>query len=118
MKDIRIRQAIALAVDKQAIADELFGGGEPASQLVGPSATGYNADLVPYPYDMEAAEALVEEAAADGVPIDARSRLSPAQGIYLRNDELAEYVATQLRRDRLNCKSEVIEPALYNPSTR
>ena len=53
MKDIRIRQAIAFAVDKQAIADQLFGGGEPASQLVGPSATGYNPDLVPYPFDMD-----------------------------------------------------------------
>ncbi len=115
MKDIRVRQAIALAVDKQAIADQLFGGGEPASQLVGPSATGFNADIQPYPYDLDGAKALVEEAGAAGVPIDAEITVVTREGIYLRNDELAEYVATQLREIGLNAKSEVIEPALYNP---
>jgi peptide/nickel transport system substrate-binding protein len=115
MSDIRIRQAIAFAVDKQAIADQLFGGGEPASQLVGPSATGFNPDLTPYPYDMDQARALVEEAAAAGVPVDAELVVVTREGIYLRNDELAEYVASQLRDIGLNCRSEVIEPALYNP---
>jgi peptide/nickel transport system substrate-binding protein len=115
MKDIRVRQAIAMAVDKQGIADQLFGGGEPASQLVGPSATGFNADIQPYPYDLDGAKALIEEAAAAGVPIDAEITVVTREGIYLRNDELAEYVATQLREIGLNCKSEVIEPALYNP---
>ena len=65
-------QAIGEAVDKQGIADQLFGGGEPASQLVGPSATGYNEELEPYPYDMDHAKQLVEEAAADGVDISAK----------------------------------------------
>jgi peptide/nickel transport system substrate-binding protein len=115
MKDIRIRQAIAFAVDKKAIADQLFGGGEPASQLVGPSATGYNPDLEPYPYDLERARQLVEEAKADGVPVDAEMTVVTREGIYLRNDELAEYVASQLREIGLNVKSEVIEPGLYNP---
>ncbi|MEA2582000.1 MAG: peptide/nickel transport system substrate-binding protein [Thermomicrobiales bacterium] len=115
MKDIRVRQAIAFAVDKQSIADQLFGGGEPASQLVGPSATGYNADLQPYPYDLEKAKQLVEEAKAAGVPVDAEITVVTREGIYLRNDELAEYVATQLREIGLKAKSEVIEPALYNP---
>lgn len=115
MKDIRVREAIALAVDKQAVADQLFGGGEPASQLVSPSATGYNADLQPYPYDLERAKQLVEEAGAAGVPIDAPIKVVTRQGIYLRNDELAEYVASQLREAGLNATSEVIEPGLYNP---
>ena len=115
MKDIRIRQAIAFAVDKQGLADQLFGGGEAASQIVGPSATGYNPALQPYPYDMERATQLVEEARADGVPVDAELTVVTRQGIYLRHDELAEYVASQLREIGLNAKSEVIEPALYNP---
>jgi peptide/nickel transport system substrate-binding protein len=114
MSDIRIRQAIGLAVDKQAIADQLFGGGEPASQLVGESATGYNDELEPYPYDLEQATALVEEAAADGVPVDAPINVVTRQGIYLRNDEFAEYVANQLNQIGLNASSEVIEIAQYN----
>jgi peptide/nickel transport system substrate-binding protein len=115
MSDVRVRQAIAFAVDKQGIADQLFGGGEPASQLVGPSATGYNEALEPYPYDLDRAKALVEEAGAAGVPVDAPIKVVTRQGIYLRNDELAEYVATQLSEIGLTATSEVIEPGLYNP---
>ena len=114
MSDVRIRQAIGLAVDKQAVADQLFGGGEPASQLVGPSATGYNEELEPYPYDLDQARQLVEEAAADGVPIEDPITVATRQGIYLRNDEFAEYVANQLNEIGLNAHSEVIEIAQYN----
>jgi len=49
------------------------------------------------------------------VPIDAALHVVTREGIYLRNDEFAEYVATQLRDIGLNCDSQVIEPALYNP---
>src|SRR5699024_2836184 len=101
-------------IDKQGIAEQLFGGGEPASQLVGPSATGYNEELEPYPYDMEQATALVEEAAADGVDISAPIHVVTRQGIYLRNDEFAEYVANQLNQVGLVADSEVIEVAQYN----
>ncbi|CAA9553647.1 MAG: ABC transporter, substrate-binding protein (cluster 5, nickel/peptides/opines) [uncultured Thermomicrobiales bacterium] len=114
MADPRIRQAIGLAIDKQGVADQLFGGGEAASQLVGPSATGYNEELEPYPYDLEQARALVAEAAADGVAVDAPIRVVTRQGIYLRNDEFAQYVATQLSDIGLTATSEVIEIAQYN----
>jgi peptide/nickel transport system substrate-binding protein len=114
MSDIRIRQAIGECVDKQGVADQLFGGGEPASQLVGPSATGYNPDLKPYPYDMDHAKQLVEEAAADGVQIDAPINVVTRKGIYLRNDEFAEYVANQITETGLTASSEVIEIAQYN----
>jgi peptide/nickel transport system substrate-binding protein len=114
MEDIRIRQAIGMAIDKQGVADSLFGGGEAASQLVGPSATGYNEELEPYPYDLEGARALVEEAAADGVAVDAPIVVATRQGIYLRNAEFAQYVASQLNEIGLNATSEVIEIAQYN----
>ena len=114
MSDLRVRQAIGMAVDKQAIADQLFGGGEPASQLVGESATGYNEELEPYPYDLDQATALVQEAAADGVAVDAPINVVTRQGIYLRNDEFAEYVANQLNQIGLVASSEVIEIAQYN----
>ncbi|CAN5835558.1 ABC transporter substrate-binding protein [soil metagenome] len=114
MSDVRIREAIGLSIDKQSVADQLFGGGEPASQIVGPSATGYNPDLVPYPFDVERATQLVSEAAAEGVPVDAPITVATRQGIYLRNDEFAEYVANQLNEIGLNAHSEVIEIALYN----
>ncbi len=115
MKDQRVRKAIALSIDKQGVADKLFGGaGRPASQLVGPSALGYNADLKPYPYDMEQAKKLVADAKAAGVQVDAAITCATRRGIYLRHDEFAEYTANQLRTVGLNAKSEVVDPAAFN----
>jgi peptide/nickel transport system substrate-binding protein len=71
MKDKRVREAIALSIDKDAIINDVMGGGEVARQLVGPSATGYNKNLEPYPYDPKRAKELIAQAKADGVPVDA-----------------------------------------------
>jgi peptide/nickel transport system substrate-binding protein len=115
MKDKRVRQAIALSIDKQGVATQIFGGaGRPASQLVGPSAFGYNQSLQPYPYDLARAKQLVDEARAAGVQVDAPIVCATRRGIYLRHDEFAEYTANQLRSIGLNAKSEVIDPAAFN----
>ena len=113
MGDIRIREAIGLAVDKERLVEQVFGGGEVATQLVGPSAVGYNPDLQALPYDMERAKQLVQEAAADGVPIDMPITVAVWRGAYPRNDELGEYVAQQLNEIGLNAKTELIEHAAY-----
>src|SRR5918997_3645924 len=55
MSDIRIREAIGLAVDKERLVEQIFGGGEVATQLVSPAAVGYNEELTALPYDMERA---------------------------------------------------------------
>ena len=70
MSDVRIREAIALAMDKERLAAGVFGDAEIASQMVGPSASGYNDEVEAAPYDMDRAAELVEEAAADGIPIE------------------------------------------------
>ena len=115
MKDVRIRKAIALSIDRQGVAAKIFGGaGRPASQLVGPSAFGYNPNLKPYPYDMNQAKKLVQEAKAAGVQVDALIVCATRRGIYLRHDEFAEYTANQLRAIGLNAKSEVVDPAQFN----
>jgi peptide/nickel transport system substrate-binding protein len=113
MGDIRVREAIGLAVDKERLVEQVFGGGEVAAQLVGPSAVGYNADITPLGYDVDRAKQLVEEAAADGVPIDMEINVAVRQGAYNRNEELGEYVANQLNEIGLNARTEVIEHAAY-----
>ena len=45
LKDIRVRQDIALSIDKEAIIDDVMGGGAVARQLVGPASIGYNSNL-------------------------------------------------------------------------
>jgi peptide/nickel transport system substrate-binding protein len=113
MGDIRVREAIGLAVDRESLAEQIFGGGDVATQLVGPSAVGYNEELKPLPYDLDRAKQLVQEAAADGVPVDMEITVAVRQGAYPRNEELGEYVANQLNEIGLNAKTEVIEHAAY-----
>ncbi|MBA3416186.1 MAG: hypothetical protein H0U10_13270 [Chloroflexia bacterium] len=114
MGDPRVREAIALAVDKQALAEQLFGATDVASQLVGPSAAGYDPAVQPAPYDPERARQLVAEAQADGVPVaEAVITVAVRAGAYPRNEELGEYVANQLNEIGLNAQSQVIEHAAY-----
>ena len=113
MGDIRIREAIGLAVDRESLAEQIFGGGDVATQLVSPAVVGYNEEITALPYDMERATQLVQEAAVDGVPIDMEITVAVRQGAYPRNEELGEYVANQLNEVGLNARTEVIEHAAY-----
>ena len=113
MGDIRIREAIGLAVDKDSLVEQVFGGGQVATQLVSPAVVGYNEEITALGYDMERATQLVEEAAADGVPVDMEITVAVRQGAYPRNEELGEYVANQLNEIGLNARTEIIEHAAY-----
>ncbi len=61
--DIRVRQAINYAIDKQELIDGvLLGLGEPVSSPYKPGTRWTNPDLSPYPYDPQKALALLKEA--------------------------------------------------------
>ena len=69
--DVRVRQALNYAIDKEAFVGTILANGTLLSTgMTPPSTIGYNHDLAPYPYDPEKARSLLEEAAADGVPVD------------------------------------------------
>lgn len=66
LADIRVRQAIAQAIDKeQLITQVLPEGTEVASQFMPPAVIGWNEDVMTYEYDPEAAKALLAEAGFD-----------------------------------------------------
>lgn len=114
LSDIRIRQAVAYAIDKEAIMNDIMGGGEVANQIVSSSALGWNADLEPYPYDPEAAAALVAEAAADGVDVTAPLLVAARTGFPLRGDETIQLVAESLNEIGLTgARSEMFETAAF-----
>ncbi|NNE89909.1 MAG: peptide ABC transporter substrate-binding protein [Silicimonas sp.] len=72
LDDIRVRQALNYAVDREAFVGSILANGTLlATGMTPPSTIGYNTDLEPFPYDPEKAKALLAEAAADGVPVDA-----------------------------------------------
>jgi peptide/nickel transport system substrate-binding protein len=60
---LEVRQAVAHAIDKQAIADAFYGGaGVPAVSWMAPDLFGYNDSIEDYAYDPEQAMALLEDA--------------------------------------------------------
>jgi peptide/nickel transport system substrate-binding protein len=62
-KDVRVRQAVNYAVNRQAIVDVLLAGRTKlASQTTAHTAIGYVKDLAPYPYDPAKAKVLLKEA--------------------------------------------------------
>lgn len=63
LQDVRVRQALNLAVDRQTMARTLLRGyGRGAGQPATPMSFGYEPDLPPYPYDPQRARELLAEA--------------------------------------------------------
>lgn len=63
LKDIKVRQAISHAIDKDALIKQVLPDGtEKATQFMPPVVNGYNEDVTTYDYDVEKAKALLAEA--------------------------------------------------------
>ncbi len=61
--DLRVRQAIDMAIDRKALADVAMEGlGKPVNQMVTPSIFGYNKALAELKYDPAAAKKLLADA--------------------------------------------------------
>jgi peptide/nickel transport system substrate-binding protein len=107
VKDERVRMALNLAVDRQALADSLFVGRATPTrgQLVNPRAFGYNAALEPYPYDPEAAKALIKEAGAEGATVV----LVGESGRWLKDREMIEAVGAYWNEVGINTDIRIEE---------
>jgi dipeptide transport system substrate-binding protein len=65
--DVRVRQAVSMAIDKAAILKAVYqGAGQPAKNLIPPTMWGYNDKIKDYPYDPAAAKKLLAEAGLAG----------------------------------------------------
>ncbi|NQV45360.1 MAG: ABC transporter substrate-binding protein [Rhodospirillales bacterium] len=66
--DVRVRQALSMAINKQNILNVVFkGAGSAAKNPIPPTMWSYNDAVVDYPYDPEAAKALLSEAGVNGL---------------------------------------------------
>ncbi|HZG97123.1 MAG TPA: ABC transporter substrate-binding protein [Nocardioidaceae bacterium] len=71
LADIKVRQAIAHAIDKEEIvAQTLPEGSVVANQFVPDSINGYSEDVTEYEYDVEKAKSLLAEAGAEDLTLD------------------------------------------------
>jgi len=66
LDNVKVRKAIAMSIDKQALCQRVYSGHAiPAKTLVPPTIDAHHDGLEDYPYDPVAAKSLLEEAAAE-----------------------------------------------------
>lgn len=89
--DRRVRLAVHLALDRQALVDEVYGGyARPAGQMVSQNVFGHDPDLEPARRDLAGARLLLEEAGyGDGLRVELEAREGRPATEHLRR-QLAE----------------------------
>lgn len=114
LDDVRVRKAVNLSIDREAlIGSVLPAQSVPAVALFGPFTAGHNPDLKPHPYDPEQARALLDEARADGVPVDTQIQVLGITGHFPRSDEVLEAVTAMLAASGFNVVSRTMEAGLF-----
>ena len=112
LDDVRVRQALNHAVDREAFVGTILANGTLlATGVTPPSTLGYNQDLEPYAFDLDKAKALLAEAAADGVPVDAEIILTGRIGNWGNVQETMEALQAMWQDAGLNVKLEMVEVA-------
>ena len=110
--DVRVRQAINYAIDKESLVSEILGGYGIVSQgqTMGEEYFGFNPELRPYPYDPDKARQLLAEAGYDdGLTVE---MLTPS-GRYQLDRTIAEAVAGQLSEVGIEVDLEAVEFGVY-----
>lgn len=95
--NVKLRQALNLAVDREGIRDAIWGGiGTLAPcQLLTPAYFGFNPDLKPPPYDPARAKQLLQEAGIR--PGQLTIEFEVPVGPYLLAQDIAQAIAAQLQ---------------------
>lgn len=104
----KVREAIELAIDKQALVDKIVeGAGVPTRTGVGPGNPGANPKLYNVSlYDKEKAKRLLAEA---GYPNGLELTLSSPTGRYMKDKEIAQAIAANLEEVGIKVSLELLE---------
>jgi peptide/nickel transport system substrate-binding protein len=110
-KDIRVREAASLAIDRKAICEKiLFGVAEPYGEQISGISLGYDSTVKPDPYDPERAKALLKEA---GYPNGFDTTLN-----VTTTDLTAQAIAANLLEVGIKAKLNVLEAGTWVKSYR
>ena len=84
--DVRVRQALNLAINRRAISEDILAGlAPPASQGAAPNVFGHNPRIKPYAYDPDKARTLLAEA---GYPEGFSTEVQVVTGTYSNDLEI------------------------------
>ena len=114
LNDIRVRQAINYAIDKEGIVNSLYQGKhQVAAQLVPEGIVGHNDTLKGWPFDLDKAKSLVAVAKAGGVDTSAQISLVVRNAQFPKITELAQVLQEQLSQAGLNVKLKMLETSQH-----
>jgi peptide/nickel transport system substrate-binding protein len=110
-KDLRVRRALSMAINRQALAERVMEGlAVPAATVVSPSVFGHDPKLAPPPYDPEGARKLLAEAGyADGFGVT----LAGPNNRYINDEQVLQAVAQMLSRVGVTAKVETMPLSVY-----
>ncbi len=111
LKDVRVRRAIALAINRPAIVERLLqGAGEPAGQMVPRGMVGWDPEIAPPRFDPDEAKRLLAEA---GYPQGFRITLTAPNNRYVEDSRTAQTVAQFLSRVGINTRVDVLPANVF-----
>ena len=108
LQDVRVRQAMSYAIDRQLLIDSVLNGyGTPLATFFRTEMAGYSPDFQPYPYDPERAKELLAEA---GYPNGFDIRFMTSAGMINKGVEVVEAIGAML--GDVGIRVEVLSVAL------
>lgn len=116
LADLRVRQALSLAISRQGMVERLLQGqGRAADQFAAPALQGRAPGLPPLPYDPARARALLAEA---GHPEGFRPTIHSPNGWFAGDSEVMQAIAQGWTRIGVETRVEVLPPAnLFSRAT-
>lgn len=105
LDDIRVRQALNYAIDKQKVLDIAYGGGEPIGTFLDKGNAYYKDFTHLYPYNPEKAKQLLKEAGL-GDDVELKLYLPQNYALHVKAGEMYQEMLTQVG---LNVKIQLID---------
>ena len=111
MQDIRVRQAISMAINRDAIKERVMEGlSEPTGNLVSSKLFGYNVALKTMKYDPEGAKKLL---AVAGYPNGFGLTIHTPNNRYVNDEKITQTIAQMLSRVGIAAKVEGMPMSVY-----
>ena len=111
LKDARVRRALSLAINRQAISERVMSGlAEPAAELGAPTLFGATPDAKPDPFDVEQAKKLLADA---GYPKGFGITLHSPKGLFPSDAQLAQAIASMWTRAGVRTEVEAVPGSVF-----
>jgi peptide/nickel transport system substrate-binding protein len=116
-KDLRVRKALLMAVDRAGIAKSLYRGyGSVPANVTFPTTLGYDTTTKPYPYDPGQAKQLLQQAGAAGLHIDFTSYSATSSITDIQS--LVQAIASYWQQVGCKVNVNIVDAATYLPKVR